>query len=318
MTVTWLHWLETVLWQRPGNWPWPAQLLSFALCFGVGALGAYPLWAPDAQQWQAQINARQRRLDLSQALPAMQQQLSAAQARAAQLTSTPVNDEEALWQIAQEAGWQVLTLASDEPPTLTSQETDEREAVRPLHLRVQASFDQWRDGWQRWVAVQPALHAQAWHWQQTSAGDWLIDVQVALPRHTPSSEVVNATELHLAATALAPPRWAQLQQQRVADASPSDLQSVVHRHKALAQAAWQDLHYVGHLRSRHGVRALLRVQGADGVTRLHAVSVGDDLGPQLGRITQIDETAVTVQVWLRDAGGPWRRQRRRLPLEGSS
>jgi Tfp pilus assembly protein PilP len=309
MSARLLDWLETALWLGPGAWPRPLRVLSFAICVLIGAASACPVWADAWAQWQALQRAQHRRQVLSQAVHALPQ--PTAEPSSMRTSTEPESlTEERVSQVVREAGLQVLSLL----PLATADSAEpEGQRLRRMHLRVQGRFAQWLAAWQRLLALEPALHWTDWHAQAQDAGDLMVDVQLRMPWPLATPSASPRAEAQAAFDAR---RWSQAHHE-VARAHP---QFTAHweRHRGgLAPLSWQDLRYVGQVRGKRGVRALLRVSSAQGVVTVHAVAVGDDLGPQLGRITRIDEDALWVQAWQRAPGGLWRREQRRVPLEGS-
>ena len=64
--------------------------------------------------------------------------------------------------------------------------------------------------------------------------------------------------------------------------------------------------------------AMLRAT-ADGSEspRLLSVRVGDAVGPNWGRVAQLNARAVVIHEWVQDAAGVWRAQQAVLPYEGT-
>ena len=89
----------------------------------------------------------------------------------------------------------------------------------------------------------------------------------------------------------------------------------------LTQARDSDLRYRGRIQSQARDVALVQIAGADAATasgdatrldRVHAVAVGDALGPDLGQVVQIDDERLVLQQWRRDAAGVWHARARVL------
>ena len=298
-----------------------------------GAVLATPFWHSHWTQWQAH-RARQSVLEeLTSEVQALRQRIAAETAREAASqaaeVSAPVLTSQTLLASVQDVfvaqGLQVLHAQVGMPFTL--QGTDAW--LCPLQVQWRGAASLWRKAWQHMRVQHPGVVIERLHWQamsdDTSGNTWQAQLVVpcVVPKAQESSESSHEPKTQDPFSAA---QWQALHDQQLQQHPDA---GAIQRHWAepaspLTRVPLEHWRYVGFMHNAERQVALLTftpaapTQAMPHEASVHVVQVGQSVGTHWGEVTHIDPTAVTVQEWLRDASGVWRRQRTLIPLHKST
>lgn len=292
----------------------PFQVIPFfgCLCFAlVGAVGAIPLWQPAWDHWRTHREQQMQLADLSQTVTALQQQ-ARTQTTPSLSSATPDAVRASLQSLAQAQSLQDWQLQMGLPQTLST-----KLWWCPFQVQAQGTSAQWMRWWQdvqrhHAGSVMKGLQLQAQPNANVQA-QWQLQVPCAIAPEWASAETQASMD-----DPFDLPAWKRLHTQR--DQAHASFRALAPRwsqaRTPLERFTLEQLRYVAYLHNAHRHMALLKVQNADDNEQTHTVEMGQPLGAQLGVVTRINEQALEVQEWLRDASGVWRQHRVSLPMQG--
>lgn len=310
--------------QSPSEWP---QGLRRAGTAGVAtAVCGAGLWlsgvAGDWQSWRADEQRRE-------ALQAQRAQLADDLARwrrdpslgAAAPSPTPQALRQAWTEAAAQPGW---TVDAAQPQA-------EADGGTTLRLQWQGPSTDGPRWWAQWSALAPAVTLQRWQIEALSPQRVRVEVVAAWtaphddPAPLPAETTPEAAGALPATDPFSVQAWVQRQWQHAQrDARVAQWLPRWQRAPAvLTQARDSDVHYRGRMQSPDREVALVQIAATDpdnavSAPNLHAVALGDALGPDLGRVVHIDDQHLVLQQWRRDTAGVWHAHTRALPREDAA
>lgn len=293
---------------------------SFVVSVCFGALLATPAWHPRWVDWQTH-RARLTELEsLEDVVQRLGQSISAQATQPDAESPLPAWAPQRVTAKARDAllahDLQVLQWQAGLPFTLKDTEA----WLCPVQVQAQGAASSWFQAWQdmraqlpgsviarlQWQAT-PALTAKNSPAVSTSEGVW--HMQLALPCAVHAVQDAPLTHDPFSAA-----QWQALHAQHWQN--HPDVRAIQRHWQApaspLTRVPLDQWRYVGFMHNAERQVALL--QNLTQEASVQVVHVGQSMGTQWGEVTHIAPDALTVQEWLRDASGVWRRQTTRLPL----
>lgn len=319
---------EAVVRRPPWDWPKGARVGCWLGVFVLGAMMAVPVWLHDWDAWQARRDAWTQQRALQEAVVQLRQQTTALPRRLQPNGAT----KEGLLALLEGTS----TVAHD---GLTWFGLDGPSPVTPMPMPSKANASSAGVAVHFWTArlqmEDRFLHWLSW-WQQGHRGALggriaALDIQALADdrvrvRLTVSQPVFDdmggdgdARHRHVGGG-----RSPEAHAVKPSPHDPFDHRvtaSDVTQPQRLEQQALAQLRYVGRLHNDARDQVLLRAPGGRGANPaqpLQAVSVGDGLGPHLGRLGAVSDAAVQIDGTWQDARGVWRAQSLRLDFDGET
>ena len=289
--------------------PW-ANILWVILFAWIGAALAAPLWWSAWQGWQSHGARQAQWLQLQSEVEALALQPPLnTETNEPWTQREPPHIQSELRRLAQESDLQVPHLELGLPLLWPATPGWWR---CPFDLRLKGASASWLLWWQKQTQTYP--DSTMTRLQLDTLPDGTIQVDLGLQ----VACVLDGQTLALdSGDPFSLRDWQKLHNQQ-AQSHPS-FQALAQRwlqpRAPLEQFSLQQMHYVGHVFDASQHMAVLQVQVSAHEVQTHSVFVGQALGAHLGRVAHIDEQAVTVDEWLRDDAGVWRKHRVRLAFE---
>lgn len=314
----------------PWDWPQRARWMGWLCCVVLGALMASPVWLADWDAWQAQRAAHAQQRMQQQALAQWRRQTAALQQRlqppgraatrgllALHDGMDAASDVTVQWRGLE--GPAAAPFLSPEPPAASAMRAPLAGVpVRFWTARVQMDdrFLHWLIWWQQLNRGAPGGRIVALDMQALNDDRVRVRLTVSQPLLV---DIDRGDGADAGEGGRAPDHEAH-----ATKASPHD--PFDHRapspdvmaHQQLEREALAQLRYVGRLRANGRDQVLLRAPGGRDVDAVQAVSVGDGLGPSLGRLGAASDAAVQIDGAWQDARGVWRAQSVRLDFAGAA